>query len=183
MLQILLGFIPEAIYFALFIIFTKQLKEKRILFIFLMIAEYLLLKYFLHYTVWFQIIYTFFTYLILKILYKEKAQITDIFTFILASVFLIVASSVVFILFNLTIKNMLLAAIVLRFVTFMPLFLFNYKLNKIQNIYKKLWNRNDKIKKKMKSTTFRCINIILFNITFYILNIVMLYSIAFYEMG
>ena len=29
--QLLLGQIPEAIYFALFMIFTKQLKEKRII--------------------------------------------------------------------------------------------------------------------------------------------------------
>ena len=44
LLELMLGQIPEAIYFALFIILTKELKEKRILFIILMIIEYILLK-------------------------------------------------------------------------------------------------------------------------------------------
>ena len=70
MLEVLLGQIPEAIYFALFMIFVKQLKEKSILFIILMIAEYLLLKVFIKYNMWFQILYTFMTFLILKLLYK-----------------------------------------------------------------------------------------------------------------
>ena len=42
-LQLLLGQIPEAIYFALFMIFTKRLDKKQILFTVLMIIEYILL--------------------------------------------------------------------------------------------------------------------------------------------
>lgn len=45
MLQLFLGQIPEAIFLALFMIYAKGLKEKRLLFIFLMIIEYLLTKY------------------------------------------------------------------------------------------------------------------------------------------
>lgn len=44
-LEVILGQVPEAIYFSLFMIYTKQLKEKRILFIVLMIVEYLLILY------------------------------------------------------------------------------------------------------------------------------------------
>ena len=47
MLELLIGQIPEAIFFALFMIYAKGLKEKRILFIVLMIVEYLLLKSYL----------------------------------------------------------------------------------------------------------------------------------------
>ena len=43
MLEIIFGRVAEAIYLSLFMIFTKRLKEKRILFIVLMIAEYLIL--------------------------------------------------------------------------------------------------------------------------------------------
>ena len=51
--QLLLGQIPEAIYFALFMMLVKNIKEKRILFIVLMILEYVFLKYFLVYNIWF----------------------------------------------------------------------------------------------------------------------------------
>ena len=51
LLEIFLGQIPEAIYFALFMIFAKDLKEKRILYILLMVIEYLLLKHFIKYNI------------------------------------------------------------------------------------------------------------------------------------
>lgn len=176
MLELIIGQVPEAIYFGLFMIFAKDIKEKRILFTILMIAEYLLLKYGLnlHYDIWFQILYTFLTFAILKMLYKEKSQITDIFTFTIASVFLMLSSIICFFI---TGQNALIASIINRPLLFIIILLLNYKLNKIQKIYKIFWNRNDKINKIMKSTTFRCINIIVFNISFYILNTVMLYCL------
>lgn len=174
MLELIIGQIPEAIFFALFMIYAKGLKEKRILFTVLMVAEYILLKEFIIYNIWFQILYTFITFLILKVLYKEKAQVTDIFTFTIGSIILIITSIICFILSN---QNAMIASIINRPILFIFLILFNYKLNKIQKIYKFFWNRNDKLKKKIKTTTFRCINIIIFNISFYVLNIVMLYCI------
>ena len=80
MMELLLGQIPEALYFALFIIFAKQIKEKRILFTVLMVFEYLLAKYTFQYSVMFHISYIALIYLLLKILYKEKAQITRFFS-------------------------------------------------------------------------------------------------------
>ena len=38
-------------------------------------------------------------------------------------------------------------------------------------MYKKYWNRNDKVNKKMKSLTFRNINIISFNVMFFLMHI------------
>ena len=63
-----------------------------------------------------------------------------------------------------TINNYILYAVLTRIFMFAFLILFNNKLNRIQKIYKLLWNRNDKIKKKIKSTTFRSLNIVIFNI-------------------
>lgn len=179
--QLLLGQIPEAIYFALFLIYSKNIKNKRLIFIVLMIFEYILLKHFIHFNIWFQVLYTFTTYSLLKILYKDKAQITDIFTFMISSVYLIIVSSITYLVFNFTSKNMIIAVALSRLLEFIPVFILNYKLHAIQSVYKKLWNRNDKVKKKVKSITFRCINLLLFNIMFYFLNAVMLYCIMFYE--
>lgn len=176
MLNLLLGQIPEAIYFALFMIYTKQLKEKRILYIILMTFEYILLTQCIKYNVWLQILYTFVSFLILKILYKQKAQVTDIFTFTIASIFLIISSAVMYYIVYFTFHNMVGYVILNRIVIFALLFIFKNKLNKIQLLYKKMWNRNDNIKKKMKSTTFRALNIVIFNIIFYVINIGMLLS-------
>lgn len=171
---LLLGQIPEAIFFALFMIYAKRLKEKRILFTIIMIVEYLLLIAFLPYNIWFQVLYTFLTYIILKILYKEKAQITDIFTFSIASLFLIITSAFCFLIFR---PDMILSTITNRIFIFCILLCLNKKLYNIQLLYKKLWNKNNNLKKKMKATTFRSLNIIIFNFMFYIINLGMLYML------
>lgn len=177
MLQLFLGQIPEAIYFSLFMIYAKGIKEKRILFTILMIAEYLLLIHIFPQDIWFHILYTISTFIILKILYKEKAQITDIFTFIISSILMILISVPTFFIFNYKMKNVLMHVIADRILLFAVLFLLKNKLYNIQKLYKKFWNRNDSVKKKMKTTTFRAINVIVFNFIFYILNIILLYSI------
>nr|DAO24529.1 MAG TPA: hypothetical protein [Caudoviricetes sp.] len=50
---LLLENILEAVYFSLFLIIGKGLKEKRLLFIIIMIFEYLILKCVIKYNVWF----------------------------------------------------------------------------------------------------------------------------------
>lgn len=177
MLELLLGQIPEAIYFALFMIFTKELKSKRILYIVLMIAEYLLLKHFIEFSIWFQIAYTVVQFIILKVLYKEKAQITDIFTFCISSVCLMLINAILFFTVYKYTSNYILYVIIDRIGLFLFLLCFNNKLYKIQGLYKLLWNRNDNKKKPIKSTTFRCINLVIFNTMFYVLNMGMIYCI------
>ena len=82
--NILLGALPESIYFSLFMIFAKNIKTKRVIFCVLMFIEYALLMNLIQYNIWFQISYTFVAFVTLKVLYKEKALITDIFVFCLA---------------------------------------------------------------------------------------------------
>ena len=173
--EIFLGQVPEAVYFALFLIFTKSLKEKRILFTILMIIDYLLLKSFIHFDVWFQVSYTIMTYVILKVLYKGKAQITDIFTFGIASFALVVLSIASYFIF---LGNDIIAIVINRLLTIgIPILLRN-KLSKINNLYKKFWNRHNNDGKVMKSTTFRAINTIVFNLMFVIINACMIYALV-----
>lgn len=177
MLQLLLGQIPEAIYFALFMIYTKNLKQKRILFTVLMVIEYVLLLKTIPFSVYAHVGFFIVTYIIMKILYKEKTQITDIFTLGIASVILIISSMICYLSFSF---NTMVATIVNRFIIFILLFAFNYRLNVIQNMYKKIWNRH-KNKTKIKSTTFRSINVVVFNIMFYIINAGMLFALFLLE--
>lgn len=175
-LEILLGQLPEAIYFSIFIMLTKQLKQKRALFIFLMTADYLMLLNISNFSTYARISYFIMTFIILKMLYKERAQITDIFTMGIASLILIIISSVCFLLISITLKDIIICNILAKIILFTILFIFKNKLHKIQSLYKRLWNRNNK-PKKIKSATFRCINVVLFNFMFYSLNAVMVYCL------
>lgn len=173
-LQLFLGQIPEAIFCALFLIFVKGLKEKRILFTITMIIEYLLLIYSLPFNSWFHLLYIVLSFITLKVIYKDKSQITDTFLMIIAYICVIIVSIPSVLLYN----NILIANNIAKILLFSFVLGFNYKLKVIQNIYKKLWNR-PKVKTKMKSTTFRSLNIVILNITFIVINICMGIAIMF----
>lgn len=175
LLIVLLGQIPEAVFISLFLIFTKNLRNKRILFTGLMIIEYLLIMTLFAYNWMFHILYIVTAYLTLKILYKRQTQITDIFLLAMAYLLIIVSSVICFLISS---NSVIIGCIINRIMLFAPLLILNYKLSKIQNIYKKYWNRNDKIKKKMKSITFRSLNVVIFNLLFSIINICMLCAIV-----
>lgn len=175
-MELLLGQIPEAIFFALFMIYAKGIKEKRILFIILMIIEYLLLKYSFPFNWIFQIGYMVTTFLTLKVLYMEKSQITDVFILLISYIFMIASSAICFVI---SCNNVLIATILNRIIIFTLLFLFKNKLYKIQNLYKSIWNKNNNKNKAMKTTTFRSLNIVIFNIVYFVINFGMIYAIYY----
>lgn len=176
MAELFLGQIPEAIYCACFMIACKNIKEKRLLFILLMIMDYLLLKQIFIFNSWFQLLYVVLTFIILKVLYKDKAKIFDIFYMILCYLTIIVVSIPCFLLFG---ENMIIANFINKVTLFSSLLLFGNKLHLLDNIYYKHWNRNDKVKKKVKSITFRSINLISLNIIFIVINICMTIAVLF----
>lgn len=170
LLQILLGQIPEAIYFALFMILTKSLKEKRIMFILLNVLEYILLLNLLPYSMWAHILYFVLLYIILKMLYKDKCRITDVFTLGIASIFMIAVSALSYFFTYIFMNDMIIGNIIQKGLLFVVLALCTPLLPKIETLYSKLWNRG-KHKYKMKSTTFRALNVVIFNASFYIINL------------
>lgn len=180
---ILIAQISEAIYFALFMIYTKRLTHKRLLYTILMIIEYILLYKIFPFNVYFQISYTFISYLILKLIYKEKAQIIDIFTFSIASILLIITSAIMYLISFYTYNNAYICAVLHRVLLFIFIFIIKDKLYNIQKLYKKIWNRNFNKKYKIKTTTFRAINVVAFNIMFFIINFGMLLVIFFKNGG
>lgn len=177
MFTLLIAQIPEAIYFALFMIYTKRLTEKRLLYITLMVLEYILLVSLFPYNVMFQILYTFISFLILKVLYKEKSQIIDIFTFSIASIVLMIISGSMYWFAWYTYRNRYVCAILQKILLFAFIYVFKNKLYKIQKLYKKIWNRKFDKTYKIKTTTFRAINVVIFNIMFFVINFGMLLSI------
>ena len=146
-LLIFLEKILEAIYFSLFLIIGKNLKEKRILFTLLMILEYMLIKNFFSYNVAFQFSYIFMTFLILKVLYKEKAQITDIFLFGAASIILIIMNIFTYLTALATYKNYFISLIFNRILIFIFLYVFRKPIRNLYVKFYSLWNRRHKTKK------------------------------------
>lgn len=172
--EFLLGQIPEAIYFALFLIFTKQLKTKRLLFVVIMILEYILVMNVRAFSTFAHVIYTGLVFITLKVLYKDASQLTDIFTFGIASLLLIGLSLISAVILK---YNFEVGVISSRVLPFIALFTLRDELSNIQKLYKKLWNRNFMTETKMKSTTFRCVNVVIFNLMFYIINAGMIYAV------
>ena len=172
-----LGALPEALFFSLFLILCKDLKEKRALFAFLMYVEFVILKVFISYDVWFQIIYTFMTFLILKMLYKDKAQITDIFAFAAASILLIIVGALSYMLVYYTVGVYAVAYILNRLMLFGVLYLLRNKLKVWYKSFMNLWNR--KPNQKIRSLTVRNVSVIIFNVMFYIINFGIVYFVTF----
>lgn len=170
----------EPIYFSLFLIYGKDLKHKRLLLTFIMIFEYVLLKEFIKFNVWFQFIYTFMTFVNLKVLYKEKAQVTDIFLFAVASIVLIIISAIVFLMGRQLFESFYIAIFINRFLLFSFVLLFK---DRIHHYYKKfcsLWNRHNS-PKVIKSLTLRNISVIAFNLMFYTINAGMIYYVTHFR--
>lgn len=168
----------EPIYFSLFLIMAKDIKHKRMLFTLIMVFEYLMLKCFIHYNVWFQLSYTFMTYINLKVFYKDKAQITDIFLFAFASLALIAISLISYFVVYFTIGIYDIALVLNRIMLFAFLFITK---DIIRNTYKEfysLWNRHGN-PKKIKSLTLRNISIIIFNLMFYVINFCMIFLLKY----
>lgn len=171
--------LPEAIFFSLFIIFAKGLKEKRAIFIFLTSIEYLLLLKWQPYGIYSRIGFFIITFIILKMLYQEKSQITDVFLLGIASLIIIISCFIPSFLIIFELVDYKIYAILTRFIIFGILFLIKNNIKDIQKLYKKLWNRNDKVKKKIKSTTFRSANLFIFNFMFFIINCGLAFAIYF----
>lgn len=165
----------EPIYFSLFLIIGKDLKNKRILLTCIMIFEYIMLTSLIRFNVTFQFIYTFMSFVNLKVLYREKAQITDIFLFAAASVILIILSIITYMTSKITYDNYFISLVLNRILLFLFLYL---SRNKIRVLYKKFyshWNRHNN-PKAIKSLTLRNISIIIFNLMFWVINLCMIYA-------
>ena len=168
----------EAIYFSLFLIFGKGIKNKKLLFIGIMVFQYLILTTFIEFNVIFQIIYTFLSFINLKVLYKDKAQITDIFLFAVASIILIIISIMCVALRYLFDTNYITVLIINRILLFGFLFLIKNKINCLYRKYYNNWNRKENGSVvKIRSLTLRNISLIVFNLMFYIINIGLTYII------
>lgn len=177
MQELIFGQIPEIIYFTLFMIIAKDLKEKRFRFLLLMAIGYLFLKYLagLKYTILFPIFHTLLTFGILKSLYKERAQITDIFLFVF-SMAVLGLFSVPLLLLNTYLQNVYLCSMIAKALGLLFIFVLRNHLYKWYKHVCSLWNRNDHANRRIKSLTVRNISMVFFNLVFFLMDVVLLFT-------
>lgn len=178
LVSILFGLIPEVLYFTLFITYTKNIKEKRIKLFLLISIAYFLCMLVQQYNVIYYILLIALVYIILKILYKNKTQIIDIFVFSLSTIYLTLLACISLMLFTDDLSNYYILYFIARILLFVP-FIFKNKFNVLYKKYCKLWNRNDKEKRPIKSITLRNISLIVINVTIFILNVATISIINF----
>lgn len=166
--NIIFALIPEVIYFTLFLIFTKNYKTNRIALFVLLLLGYIILKLIFPLNIYFQLCFTLYVPFILKILYKDKFHISDIFIFVYSSILLILITCLtlpIYYIFN----NYIFAFIINRFLMFFVLILLRNKLNKGYKWIIAQWNRNYENPNKIKAITIRQICVISFNIMIFVL--------------
>lgn len=170
LISLLLGMIPDVLYFMLFIIYAKNIKEHKLKLFIMLVIGYILLIMICRYQYIFYIAFVLYIYLIIKWLYKS--QINDLFIIILAFMYLTIISYIFYVL----IHDYTIYYIVDRILLFLPLIVFKNKIKNVYLSYSKMWNRNDK--NKIKSLTIRNSALFLMNTTILITFLVLLYILS-----
>lgn len=164
--------IPDSLYITLFIIKTKDIKNRIIPLYLSILVGYILFIMLLRFNLMLYLCYIVHIYVTLKILYKVK--IPDIFIIIASYVYLILCN-VIGALFMPIAYN--LGLIINKVVLFM-IFIFSNKLNKVYINYLKNWNRHNG--GKIKSITLRNISLFSTNIMLIILDVCMLLAVIYF---
>lgn len=163
MVSLLMGMLPEVLYFTLSICFIKDIKKQRLKLFSLLVIGYIVLIMVCRFQLLFYLGYIVYVYIVLKKLYKSK--IIDLFIVSVVSAYLTLVS---FISFKL-IDTYMLAYLINRLMLFIPIFVLNYKLNDFYNVYYRLWDRHEG--NKIKSITIRNISLVFVNILIVIFNV------------
>lgn len=166
--NLFLGLIPEVIYFTLFLICTKGYKSNKIKLFVLLLIGYIILKLIFPINIYFQVSFTLYVPLILKILYKDKFHISDLFVFVYASIILILITCLTAPISFIT-KNYWIGYIFNRIFMFTFLYLFRNKLNKVYKWIISQWNRNYEKPNKIKAITIRQTCVISLNVMIFTL--------------
>ena len=169
-ISILLGLIPEVLFITLFLSFTKNLKEKRLLLFITISISYIISMLIQQYKIIFYVLFIFLLYLSLKIIYGKKTQIIDLFVASIPFMWISILSYICFVFFKEDLSNYYMLYIIDRIVLFIP-FIFKKHFNKLYLQYYKLWNRNDKEKRPIKSITLRNLSLVIVNIVIFLMNI------------
>lgn len=173
-MSLLLGMLPEVLFFTLFLVYTKNIKERKVELFMLIVLTYILCIMVSRHKALYYVCYIAFIYIALKLLYKEKMQIIDVFVINIALIYVAFISAICFMFVR---DNYIIYYVMLvlnRILLFVP-FIFRNKFEILYKKYCSLWNRNKDIKRPIKSITLRNISLIALNIFIFVCDVVCLY--------
>ena len=164
-----LGILIESIYFALFLKFSKNIKEKTNWLIIGIILLYTILGIVINYNIWLYFLLIVSIFILMTKLYSDT-EITDLFLVTFAFSIVIISNIIVYPVIK---YNYFLAYVLQRLLLFGILFIFKNKWNILYSKYISLWNR--KTNAKIRSLTLRAISVVLCSTILYALSIALLY--------
>lgn len=177
LLSFLLGIIPETIYFTFFIIYTKEIQEKKWRLGIGIAVIYSILGGIFQYKLITFLGTIFAIYVWMKLLYKDT-NLIDLITIYIASSYLTIISYVAFLNFKEDLSNYNFLFLLNRCLIFIPL-LGRKRFHGIYTKIKMLWNRNQEEKRPIKSITLRIISFISINILIFFMNYYLLKMMQF----
>lgn len=171
-MSLLFGIVPEAIYFTFYLCKMKNLKNKKLL-LFVAIGVLIILATMLsNYNLYLYLLLILGIYAVIKLLYKRKVQIIDIFVIDCLYAYLMIVSFVSFYVFKNNVEMYWYAYVLDRILLFIPTVVAK-KLKMLYNLYCKLWNRNER--NKLRSISVRNTSLILMNVFIFIINAFLIY--------
>lgn len=178
LVNIVSGMLCEVLFFTMFLIYAKNIKEKKLTLGILIGIAYILCIMISRFKLLYYVGFIAIVYIILKILYRNKTQIIDIFVFSLSTLYLTLSSYLLHFLICEDNSNYYYIYVLSRISLLIP-FIFKNKFNYLYKKYASMWNRNDNIKKPIKSITLRNISLILTNLFIFLLNFAILVKVGF----
>lgn len=170
-LSLLLGAVPDTLYYYLYLTRIKDIKNRRLALFLLILAGYVLFFMIIRFNLYLYLAFYVYLYLVLKFIIK-KADITDFFLLLFIDVYCMGISAILYF----SISNYFLALIISKVLIFVPL-IFKDKLKKMYQTYRKLWNKSNNKERKIKSITLRNISLIILNAIIVLTYLFILYTI------
>ena len=129
----ILASIFHSVYYCLFISESKKIKNKKLYFIILTIADYLIVQNIINFKLGVNadLFLLIIFYVNLKLLYKDKARVTDLITFILADTLLGIISIIIYFILGMNFLSLIVELIVPLIIVI----LLNNKLNYIDHTF------------------------------------------------
>lgn len=173
LINIISGMLIEIVYFTFFLIYVKNINKRKFLLFILIGISYITCIMLSRFKLLYYIGFIVSVYLILKLLYKNKAYITDLFIFSLSTLYLTLTNYVLHFFIASDNSNYYIIYILSRIMLLLP-FIFKKKFNELYIKYMSLWNRNDETKRPIKSITLRNVSLIIMNLFIFLMNICVL---------
>ena len=168
LLSLLLGILPQSLYFNLFVTNIKGIKNKRGLLLIILFILCILLNMIIRYNIYLYLLFIPLYYIALKLLYKKKTQIIDIFIIALSFTIMMLISSICSRLCLINI-NLYWIAYIINNVSLFATLLLKKWLVKFYKFYCKNWNRKEG--NRVRSISLRNVSLISLNVAIVIADI------------